>query len=391
MICTTSFQKKQQMKKILFFYFITLLGSSAALLAQGGLRLESNVRMVCDGAVNVVLEDGRFNNVSGVFIPGESNVKFTGTASTDNSLIQGKPFEFYNLTLHKSSNDVRLAVKMSINNQLIFSQGDLDLNNKQVGLNVNNGYNGRFSSESELSHTYGTASLSKVSKKITTTGPSQLSFVQIGLRLIGNGNFGTSTVERLHTAQSLPTGSSILKYWRVTTASTPAAQNGTVELYYYNAEVNGLDESTFSIWRSTDNGLTWTDMGFSARSAAQNYIHLYGVADIEGWWTIGTQISLQGPAEVRNATTDDTVVADTWSISPNPAADFTTALFYSEIKESVFIHLYDASGKMVLSTPYELQPGENSCQLDLGSLSPGTYFAQIAGKRFKTISVVKGY
>ncbi len=380
------------MKKILFLWSILLLVAQHGILAQGGLILASGAQWVCDGNIQIVVENGKLKNTAGVFKRGSSLVKFTGNATTSNSVIEGNGWSFHNLEIAKSQNDLRiLPSSITVFSQLMFTSGHLDLNGKKLFLG-NNTNDAKLIKESEDSHTFSTQVFSQVSKTWSINNPTNYQFGNMGIRMTATGNFGNTTIQRFHAPQTLPSGQSINKYWRVKTTNNPAAQNALLRFYYFEDEHDvplGPDESDLTIWRSTDDGLTWTDMGFSARSITQNYVQQGSFDDINGWWTLGEASSFKDPGDERSENPASIIPKAVWSISPNPVKDFAQVNITAEKAEMVSLELFSADGKPVLNTGQFLQTGENKFTLNLQNLTPGIYFARIAGKDYTPISVLK--
>ena len=139
------------MKKFLFLLTCgVMLVHTGTLKAQGGLLLNGGVKMVCSNAPFLVIEDGNWKNSSSTFTSANSTVKFSGSASTANSTVEGNT-TFNNLELAKSSNDLLLfANTTTIKDQVIFTSGKLNLGSKTLSLNAL----ARFIGESESSRTY---------------------------------------------------------------------------------------------------------------------------------------------------------------------------------------------------------------------------------------------
>jgi hypothetical protein len=378
------------MKNIIFLWGLFLLFQHQ-IQAQGGLLLAGGAHLVCDGAVSIVLENGKFKNNASSFVRGSSTVKFTGNASSSVSVIEGSGFAFHNLEIAKSSNNVRLLPSsITVFNQLVFTSGHLDLNGKKVILG-NTANDAQLVKESEDSHTFSPNTFSQVTKTWSINNPTNYQFGNMGLRMTATGNFGNTTIERLHAPQTLPTGQSIHKYWRIKTANNPTGQNALLRFYYFEDEHDvplGPDESVLTIWHSTDKGVTWIDRGFSVRSATVNYVQQGGIDNINGWWTLGEAISLHKPGEERSDR--PAIISEAvWSISPNPVMDIACVKITADKAETISIELYSADGKRVLQSAQTLQKGENNCSLNLQNLTPGIYFARIAGRPFEPITVIK--
>jgi hypothetical protein len=55
--------------------------------------------------------------------------------------------------------------------------------------------------------------------------------------------------------------------------------NATLRFYYFDAELNGKDENTLTLWQS-DDGITWKDDGISSRNITDNYVEKTGLTSL---------------------------------------------------------------------------------------------------------------
>jgi hypothetical protein len=54
--------------------------------------------------------------------------------------------------------------------------------------------------------------------------------------------------------------------------------NATLQFHYFDAELNGLSESSLELWKSHDN-TSWSSQGFSSRNVSTNYVEKTGISD----------------------------------------------------------------------------------------------------------------
>jgi Secretion system C-terminal sorting domain len=94
--------------------------------------------------------------------------------------------------------------------------------------------------------------------------------------LTSSSNLGVVNVVRSHTASDIPLagGTSIHRSYEISPTNNQNI-NTTVRLNYLDAELNGLTEANFSMFKNSGSG--FTDMGFTDKSAESNYLMKEGI------------------------------------------------------------------------------------------------------------------
>jgi len=125
------------------------------------------------------------------------------------------------------------------------------------------------------------------------------------------------TIVRGHTEFTNESNKSILRYYKI---FEEAKENTdeiefTLKFNYLESELNGLTESNLTLFKSTDNGNTWTSAG-GVPDYGNNNITLTGITDIYGIWTIGNSASPL-PVELSSLTAKvlDNSVIISWKTS----------------------------------------------------------------------------
>lgn len=109
---------KYKLYSILFLLTLSL-NAQTHLVLSGGNAVQTGG--------NLVVKDANFTT-NGTFTASAGEVEMTGTATTSNSKIGGTgSATFYNLEMDKSSNDVQLSGDITVSNQLILTNGNLDI------------------------------------------------------------------------------------------------------------------------------------------------------------------------------------------------------------------------------------------------------------------------
>ena len=60
------------------------------------------------------------------------------------------------------------------------------------------------------------------------------------------------------------------------------ALNASLRFYYLNAELDGADPNTLSLWKS-NNGIAWAQVGVDTRNTVAKYVEKSGIADFSYW------------------------------------------------------------------------------------------------------------
>jgi hypothetical protein len=207
--------------------------------------------------------NGTFTQTAGtVVFSGNSNAAITGTT----------PPQFYNLSLNKTSASLLLQNHISVNNQVQFTNGLLNLNNYNITLDAAASLNG----ENESSRITGaTGGYIQITGNLNA--PSAVNPGNLGAVITSAQNLGNTTIRRGHVSQvnGGGLGNSVFRYYDITPAGNTAL-NAALDFNYFDAELNGLDENALILATSTDNA-TWTNQGFDSRNTATSLVTKSGI------------------------------------------------------------------------------------------------------------------
>ena len=139
-----------------------------------------------------------------------------------------------------------------------------------------------------------------IQKTIDLTAIPSANFGGMGATLSWTGTSpGLTTVKRTSgsalfgQAPTYSANQSIKRYYDVALSNT--GFNGTFDFKYHDLELNGQDESTLELWRSTDNGVTWRRQGGTVNTAT-NTISKTGILSFSKW-TASDAANPLGPAQ----------------------------------------------------------------------------------------------
>ncbi len=161
----------------------------------------------------------------------------------------GLPATVRKLTVD-NPNGVILGSSVAVTDSLLMVDGTLDLNGNVVSL----GTTGTLS-ESPGNRVTGAGG--------TITATRTLNAPLVGTNIAGLGvsigssaNLGGTTITRGHAAQTGIGGTGIERYFDIAPA-TNTGLNADFVFRYDAAELNGNDDATMQLWKSTDGGSTW--------------------------------------------------------------------------------------------------------------------------------------
>jgi len=234
-----------------------------------------DIDLIIDGIVSQQAGDGSW------FFTGSGDNSITGSSS---------PF-FDKLYMAKTgSAKVTLLQNISIAGSIDFNSGLIYLNNNHILLQPGAMLNGENGSSRIVSANGGYVEAIAVLNAPVAVDPGNL-----GVSITSAQNLGSTVIRRGHASQtsSSGAGSSILRYYDILPSSNTAL-NATLRINYLDAELNGLNESALTLWKSTDT-VHWTNMGYTARDATANYVEDSGIADFSRW----TLSAVNNPLPVR--------------------------------------------------------------------------------------------
>ena len=196
----------------------------------------------------------------------------------------------------------------------------------------------------------------------------------LGAIISSNKNLGSVTIRRGHLAQANVSGTTpgIRRYYDI----LPDNDNGlkaTLRFQYFDAELNGLNESTLELWKQGRRN--WTNEGFTSRSAVNNYVEKTNISALSRWTLSGILTSALKKADpaYTNPVKENSISKDQLSVWPNPVLKLVNVGIDVINPSSIDLKLYDASGSLILIRQGNLSAGKNFMHIDMSKLPPGTY------------------
>jgi hypothetical protein len=142
--------------------------------------------------------------------------------------------------------------------------------------------------ESETSRITGVNGGSVTAFASAVNAPNQLNIGNLGAMLTSSANLGTVSIMRVHlpvTNSGHPAMHGIERAYLIQ-PTNDVALDATLRFYYLDAELDGNDTSTLSLWRSND-GVNWAQVGFDSRNSTQKYVEKQGISKLS-WWTLSS-------------------------------------------------------------------------------------------------------
>jgi hypothetical protein len=258
--------------------------------AQNGLFIAPGAQLTMQGNAVLTLHNANLEN-NGTFQPGNGLVRMTGSAA---GTISGtNPAAFFNLLI-ANSGGIHLQTNVLIANELDLS-GMLHAGNSSIQL----GRTATIVNETELhritdltGNNGHVTSVRNFDAPLAAQHPGNL-----GVEFVSAPTLGTSTITRYASAFAIngSTVGRIHRYYDIQPANN-SGLNASVRFYYLDAELNNVSEATAVLWKSSDNGLSWTTIQPDSRNTTLNYLQKNDVDDFS-LWTIGGP-SLNSPLPV---------------------------------------------------------------------------------------------
>lgn len=286
---------------------LILICSFTGLFAQSSFTIHPETAVTITGNTPVVLHEMNLVN-NGLFLPGNSSLFMTGHSKgmiTGNSLTP-----FYHLSVFNTKG-FQLGNHISIDHLLemgapVEVQRYSILLGKSAGIVQENETN-RFT---DVAGNGGYETTTRnFNTALTNIHPGNLGVEFVQAPLLGN-----TTITRYNSAFQVASFTKpINRYYRIHAANS-TAQNAALRFYYFDHELNAADEETLFLWKSTDNGRTWTYLQPNSRNTNLNFVEI-NHTDVSALWTIGNYKSMQPlPITSFNNNCSDEGTTLSWSI-----------------------------------------------------------------------------
>ena len=272
---TIYFNNRDHLKKGLTL-LLACLCISLTSSAQGKLEISTGAYLNVNGNANITLDNSRLVN-NGTLDAGVSTIKINGNALAVQSAIEGSSaIVVENLSVDKSANELLLNTDITVNGDLTFINGNLELNSKVLTL----GNSASIVGESETSRITGIGG-GEVVISASLNMPAAVNPGNIGAEISSSQNLGLTTITRGHVAQTHGGNAGIYRYYEIDPANNTGL-NATLRFHYMDAELNGLSES-LTLWRYNDATMRWDEIGMDNNNMTNNWIEKNSVDHFSLW------------------------------------------------------------------------------------------------------------
>jgi hypothetical protein len=260
-------------KLLLIFFAIGSLGVQAQnqlkISSGGTLKSVNNARIVFNNVS--VQNDGTISQENGdaVKFIGSENLSIQGTGSTQLGNLQ--------LELGTASS-LSLLKNISINSQLVFNGGLLNLNNSVVFI----ASGGELINENETSRAF-TIGTGYLETTLILNAPNNINPGNLGAVFTSTKNMGTTVIRRGHLVQQNVAGMmpSIQRYYDINPQFNIALK-ASLKFNYFDAELNGLNESLLVQYKSK-NPIEWDYVGADETNTVGNFVLRNNISKFSRW------------------------------------------------------------------------------------------------------------
>ncbi len=157
-----------------------------------------------------------------------------------------------------------------------------------------------------------------------------------------------------------------------------ACQNGAVFLTWSTGQE--INASHFEV-QASQNGSSWTTIGSvpaAGNSQSVNHYHFNDPAMSGKFYRI-REVDVDGQSQLTSVQLADCNQSG-WKVWPNPVDDHLQISMMSIGNDRAVINVYDNLGRLVISKPVGLSPGNNQIQLPVHTLQAGHYLIEMTWK-----------
>ena len=347
---------------------VRIMPGASLKTTNGGQVVLNNINLINNGSIQQAAS-------SGVFVfRGNQTDSISGTGTT--------VFDRINLSKDPGAQLV-LQRNINVNTEFIFSSGMLYLDNYVLDLDGL----GVLTNETEANRAF-TFGSGYIQATRVLNNPSSVNVGNLGAIITSSKNLGNTVIRRGHQVQLniYNSHNSIQRYYDIAPTNNTSLK-ATLRFNYFDAELNGLDEATITLWKKKDPVL-WDYVGHDTRDGSANYFLRNNISKFSIWTlaidTASTIVRVVPNIRIKEIALDNQFVVRAF---PNPSSSsFNMTIQSSDHLEKIQVKVLTITGQLIEIR--NVTPGE---LIRLGAnYRPGTYLIEaIQGNQRKTIKVIK--
>ncbi|MDB4286258.1 T9SS type A sorting domain-containing protein [bacterium] len=259
------------MKNFIFIFLFGLVHTFS--IGQNTFKIHGGNVIQANG--NLVLKNTKLDNQAN-FISNGGTLNIVEDSGSDQNLGGTGATAIQNLALNLNSKKLLLSGDISVDANVSFTKGNLDLNGNDLTLGSPNG---QILGENENNSFIGSGG-GEIVKTVILNAPNSENPGNLGVTITSSSNLGSTTIRRGHVAQTVNGASSIKRYFDISPTNN-SGLNATVRFNYLDAELNGIVENDLTPFRFENPN--WANFQVSSNDNTANYVETMNVNAFSKW------------------------------------------------------------------------------------------------------------
>jgi hypothetical protein len=372
------------------FNNMTIDKASGVALPNGALTMNGNLT-IATGTLDLGSLSANRPILGGIFFMGPStHIRLSGASNFPSNYSEylfdaSSTVEYYgagnqtspglithgNLFINKTSGDLVLSNNISVNGALTVTGGDVDLNGNSIALG----------STALVIESVGNTIKGNgiITGTIYLNAPSAVNAFGLGAIISSTVNMGNTVIIRGHTKLLVSTDSSIVRYYEIN-PEVNSGLNATLVFHYDDSELGRLVDSTLCLYRSTDDGFSWSNMGGDFLPASKT-VTLDSIDEFSTWTLSSPNAAIVTAVGGQTIKTTNSMVPKEYSLLqnyPNPFNPVTSISFDIPKQSHVVLKIYDIIGREITTlVENDFSAGRYRKTWDASSFASVVYFYRI--------------
>jgi hypothetical protein len=261
------------------FYALLIAGQIICVAASAQLYVQNGATLATTGNAIVTLQNVDLQNNGTISQAATGKFVFNGTGN--NNISGSSSTAFDTLEIAKAgAAKLSLAQNAVVNSAVLFTAGLIDLNNQNMILQSG----AILKNETEATHITGISGGNVAISAPAPNNPVGYNLGNLGASISTTQNMGVLQILRSHQPKANPGNAAATSIQRsyLIMPDNNTGLNATLRFYYLDAELNGKNENTLTLWRSTD-GIHWVLAGVDNRNTSVNYVEKNSIASFSTW------------------------------------------------------------------------------------------------------------